>query len=394
MGGLGINRAIEHVLMKLDKETRSSVREELELEEYETLCETKDTLFNLAKDIYEQVLRKEKLIDENEQIKITAQKRQKTNHSQLADDVIDLFEYIRGNLVQFPKSVVTKSSLQKLIIVKTAQSIEEAEECQIIAKRAIDNVLDKAKIIEMFNRLDEQEKRINELNDKVREDRQRIETLETELAKVKSMEPLNRSSPNGNNTVKSVQSSSKGIEGSSSDTILQTPSNSKGGLYQAPPPTQPRRPSAEGTKKSEVGQSVITPPKKGAVTHVVHENGIDYTTYLHKVHGWSKTPPTSVSQLSRAYPVNNTQHQVPATAPVLVPDASRPVLSNVTSNHQAAPQSKPPIPVNTHLVTHSTGWGQQQLTHVQPSKVTESQHSQDRTVTQTQANALKGGSTP
>ena len=192
MASLGINKALEHVVLKLDRDTRHTVREELEEEEHDVLTNTKDTLFNLAREIYEQQLKEEGLIENEQQIRITSQKRQKGNQQQLADDIIDLYEYVRGNLVQFPKGVVTKSSMQKLIIVKTQRDSRVENEDTVIqsaAGNAVDSVFDKAKLIQMFNKMSEQDKQINDLLNKVQEDRQRIETLETELVKISSLLP-------------------------------------------------------------------------------------------------------------------------------------------------------------------------------------------------------------
>ena len=125
---------------------------------------------------------------------------------------------------------------------------------------------DKAKTIEMFTLIKEQETQISKLIEMVKEDRSRIETLETELAIMKSMP-----------TPAEAAALSK-HQATKERWISQSP--------KIPPMSNQKE--------------VHTTQMKGAVSHVTHANGVDSTTYLYKIPVIHQTAATPTKPLQAA----------------------------------------------------------------------------------------------
>ena len=289
MGELGINKTIEHVLMKLENETRNTVRDELDEEEFDLLYETRDILFQSAKKQYEDALKYENLIKENEEVQIAIQRRIKNNKIQVVLDLIDLYEFVTGARVEFPKGVLSKNTQSNVVTIK---STEDPSEMQRVAQKAFDAIMDKAKLIELVNRLDEQEKKVKELQARVAKDEERIEILETDLAKRNSI------THEGNADVP-VQQAQNGAESVASQSAappqasqvpLSMPAPAKPTYSQAIM-TASTAPIAQPTPLVLQNTAVKQPSSpKGAYYHVPHSNGVDYTTVLYKPDAHTRPP--------------------------------------------------------------------------------------------------------
>lgn len=123
---------ISHILGKIESHSANEVVSELAIEaEYEVLFDVKEKIFGLCKDIYENKLREQNIIGENEHIDISAQRRHKKDDNEnLAEDVVKLYQYAIGLQTDFPKDILARSSKFKDITqIVEKQPGEDEKDC-------------------------------------------------------------------------------------------------------------------------------------------------------------------------------------------------------------------------------------------------------------------------
>ena len=92
---VNINKGVLHILYKLENDTRKAVQEMLVDDvEFDLLVDIRDQLFNHAKERYEDNLKSEKLLDEDNALEFTAMRRNSGSISLLARDIIELYSYL------------------------------------------------------------------------------------------------------------------------------------------------------------------------------------------------------------------------------------------------------------------------------------------------------------
>ena len=169
---------IAHILQKIDIEARGDVISELANDaDVDALQDVRAKLFVVCKKMYEGMLRETKAIEEGVEVDLTLQKRlKKADNTNLAKDIVDLFEFAIGGNEKFPKNVLARSS--KYIDIQTPANKEDgtSKACNR------DIVLARISNIEMVNTVKEQGKHIEALEKKGIEDRKKMEEVEKDLA--------------------------------------------------------------------------------------------------------------------------------------------------------------------------------------------------------------------
>ncbi len=264
---------LNHILGKLGHLDKNEVVNELATEaESDILQELRDRVFTLAKDLYENKLRDSNTINEDEQIDISLQRRNKNGENDvLAKDIVDLYEYTVEISADFPKELLTRNS--KLKEVKKKDEVEKKKD-QVEEWRSLFSNSNKETVhqriynAEIMNMLKEQEKRIESLFNNAEKDRAIISDLQKDLT----------------DAHKQIETLRNGKESEKDQSKVDTHKEGKG-KEETTKPAQNLEPSPHSTKESTLyttGQQGHSKSSPAMVTQMKDNLTGDTTTFLHK----------------------------------------------------------------------------------------------------------------
>ena len=100
----------QSILLKSGSDTRTSIVDELEHDvDIDTLLDQREKLFDCAKSKLDDLLLKNGMLDKGEKVNIELAKRTAVHsHSNVAKDIVEMYEYIVGLSTIFPKGVLCK----------------------------------------------------------------------------------------------------------------------------------------------------------------------------------------------------------------------------------------------------------------------------------------------
>lgn len=261
-----IDERVLHILMKVENNSLSDVVDELALDsEIDELLEMREGLFKVAKDTLEYGWRTDKQLGDDEDSGIVLARRTRRSKQQnAAKEVIELYKYVTGMTNNFPRALLSKET--KFLDLMPPEKPKEVDE-----ETVKDNPLkDKLRIIELNNRMREQEKMIEKLLETSNQQQQAIDNLEQAFSefqeKVKKDQYKQRKNMNNGNDVATSLSQQR------ANAFMDT----------CPPELWEnllKRRSVSPTRSP-----TVTPQKanqQGRVSHIIDMSGNDVTV-LHK----------------------------------------------------------------------------------------------------------------
>ena len=316
--------SLQTVLAKCDGQSKESIIEEIESDfDKDVLLEQREKAFEVAKARFENGLVQDNLIGSGETVDMTmARRTNKSLSSSIAKEILDMYMYIIGYSEIFPKWMIAKGC--KYLDIVTDKQGQRRQTCN--------SGVDKIKIVELANILEEQRKMLNTLLKARDEDKVIINRLEQEMVQlqgqvkllnskiqtasqpIKSIKPSdennnigagrNNQSNNLHNPNPHVEQAS-GLPTSQGATCVQPGMASGGGvsggvssLANHPPPDFPMH-SHQQQQQQKPQQGTDDPEKQPAngssvnnsrmaFSHVVSQDGKDHTTVIHRGRSLSK----------------------------------------------------------------------------------------------------------
>ncbi len=293
MAGLEFDGQINHILGKLEIETKTDVINELALDvENEVLQELRERVFLLAKASYESKLRDLDELEKGDKLELTLQKRKAGDNEPIAKDIVDLYEYTVELSTTFPRDVLTRGCRGKLKDVtgkeNKAQDKDQVQQWkELFSGKSKEVIHQRIFNTEVKNLVKELEKKVDALVQNSLKDRKKIEDLEHHLTDANKK--IAELSATGNQE-KEIEITH--IEPSQAETVAHTTDNTNSKeptkeqqteqppetkvqcqvcTYQPPPP-----PPLPPLQKSPTSAT-----RSAMVTTVRGENGAA-TTYLHR----------------------------------------------------------------------------------------------------------------
>ena len=275
---------LQAVLANRNSDTRQNVEEELSGDfELDFLLEEREKAFSVAKGKFENVLRADGMLGQEDKVDIEVSTR--TNRStvkNIVKEIVDIYDYIMGYTEIFPKAVISKAS----------RYIDISEKDVGRGKTQIYNpVMDRMRLTEIANLVRDLQSEIDSLKKNRNEDREMLIKMEQEIVQLQGQVKLQTSHVTHNQNPgtslenketaliqkgnqDNPQANGNHTEVSQLAPTITSPAKSLRKLPK-PPPQQPPilHNNEDHGKKSSTGRSTVLVGEDGERVTVIHRGG-------------------------------------------------------------------------------------------------------------------------